>query len=288
MAVVTFSELPQRTGGTQADFKRRYTRVFQVYSDDRDDGPVTVAAAIGLGIGSTYSCGNDTDLGSFVQSIEARETGELLAGMGLLWHVTVQYDGVDPTQDGEADDNPLNKPVEWRYGTNRFERVVDKDVSGVAVLNTAGQPFDPPLVIDDSRPVIQATRNEATFSPAAAYAYKDVVNSATWFGGAAKTWKCNAITAKREWHGTLEYYVVDYEFEYNPNTWQKVILNQGMCEKVSGALKAITTSDGTPISQPVPLASNGTKIAASSLPGSAVWLTFDVYPSVAFSVFNLE
>jgi hypothetical protein len=288
MAIVSFSELPQRTGGTQADFKRRYTRVFKVYSDDRDDGPKTVAAAIGLGIGSTYAAGNDSDAGSFVQSIEARETGDLLAGMGLLWHVTVQYDGVDPTQDGAADDNPLNKPVEWTYGTNRFERVVDKDVNGTAVLNTAGQPFDPPLVIDDSRPVIQATRNEATFSPAAAYAYKDVVNSAAWFGGAAKTWKCNAITARDAWHGTAgKYYVVDYEFEYNPNTWQKTILNHGLFEKVSGALKPIL-ADGIPVSQPVPLASNGTKIAASSLPGSAVWLTFDVYQSVAFSVFNLE
>jgi hypothetical protein len=58
-----------------------------------------------------------------------------------------------------------------------------------------------------------------------------------------------------------------------------------MTQVVSGVRKSILCSDGTPISTPVPLAANGTVLSPG---GTPVWLTFDVYQSVAFSVFNLE
>jgi hypothetical protein len=82
MAIVSHAELPQRSGSIKSDFKRAYTRVFEVLSDDKADGPRTVVAAIGLGIGSTYAAGNDTDAGSFVNSIDVRlaeilQTGHL-------------------------------------------------------------------------------------------------------------------------------------------------------------------------------------------------------------------
>jgi len=38
----------------------------------------------------------------------------------------------------------------------------------------------------------------------------------------------------------------------------------------------------------LPLDINGVVIPGTSLPGAAIWLEFDVYPAVAFSVFNLE
>lgn len=287
MAIVATKELPQRTGKTGIDFKREYTRVFEVYSDSILDGPRTISSAIGIGIGTTYASGIDTDLGSFAQSIEVRETER---GQSLSkWTITVQYGGVDPTQGGEVTTgSPLEKPVEVRYGTAKFERVVDKDTAGNAILNSAGDPFDPPLVIDDSRPVIQFTRNELTFDAALAYSYRDKLNSAIWNGGAPKTWKINAITGKRDFHAEVGFYwIVDYEFEYNPLTWRKIILNQGMTQKVGGVKKSILSSDGVPISQPAPLSSSGAQVPPSSLPGSAVWLTFDVYETTDFAAFNL-
>ena len=285
MAIVDYGELPQRTGKTDSSFKRSYTRVFEVLSDDFADGPITVAAAVGLGLGNTYQSGNDVDLGAFVQDIEAREV-ERGQEIGL-WNVTVQYGGVDPTQGGEnADGNPLNKPIEVRWGSERYERVVDEDINGDPIVNSAGDPFDPPLVIDDSRPVLQITRNEATFDAGLADAYKDTINSEPWRGNDAKTWKVAEITGKREFHAEFGYYyVVDYEFHFRPETWTKRVLNQGMRAKSGSTRKAIATSDGTPISTPVPLDAAGAALAPD---GTPIWLEFEVYPSVAFSVFNLE
>lgn len=289
MAVLEVVELYNRSASKNEKWQRTYSRKFQALTDDPTDGPVTVVDAFvsvySIDIGTKYNAGGtELDEGAYCNSIAT----DCNSQDGLQWEITVQYGPFDPTKDGEATSNPTEKVPEVSWDSVQFERVVDEDINGEAIVNTAFDGFDPPIIIDDSRPVLKIQRNEAleTFSPAVAYAYRDHVNEFEWYGGDPKTWKIAGITAKREFHAEIGFYWnVSYEFHYNPATWTKRILNQGMRELHSGSPRAIKDADGTPISVPALLADDGTKLSAG---GDPVWIEFEVYEATDFGVFNLE
>ena len=66
--------------------------------------------------------------------------------------------------------NPLLQPIDVKWSNRSQEIVADIDINGNPVVNTAGDPFDPPLMEDDPRPVLTIVRNEAIFNQARAVA----------------------------------------------------------------------------------------------------------------------
>ena len=86
------------------------------------------------------------------------------------WVVTVEYAPYDPTQFPE---NPLNHPIKISWGENRFEQTCFEDRNGNPVVNSAGDYFDPPIAIDDSRPTLRIVRNEPSYLPSYALSWKE-------------------------------------------------------------------------------------------------------------------
>jgi hypothetical protein len=273
-----------RDGEITADFTRRYTRSWRVLFAPGESlkGPINAFAAVGLNIGTNYVTTTEYDDASFVNSLKAKQEEY---DDGRSWIVTATYGPWEPQ--GET---PLSNPVEVESGSVQFERLVDQDwYTGEAVVNSAGDMFDPPLTGDDSRQVLTFVRNEATFNNALALALKDTVNAGSWRGYGPRTVKASMPKASRQYHPQIGFYWrVSYEFHINPEKWDKVILDAGMRRlDPSDATKQrpIVTKDGSPVSSPVPLDGSGAPLAVG---GTPVWKRFRVHVEADFSLFNLD
>lgn len=243
-----------------------YTLTYQVISNDRHESPYTVAAAIGVDIGDALGYARCTQISS-----------DCISEDGLQWKVTVTYGKMT-----DSDPNPLNEPVDIQWSFEQFQKITDRDINGTAILNSAQDPFQEPVEIDDSRPVLTVTRNEASFNSALAYQYRDAVNS-TYFYGEAGTVKVSNISSTRQFDQQIGFYwKTTYAFHFNPMGWDKVILDQGFREKVAGKKKNILVQ-GVPIQESTLLNGAGAKL---NVGGNPVFRTFRVYPRLPFTVFN--
>lgn len=253
---------------------RSAQKTYQVITDSAFTDEFTVLSATGLPLAGSR---HPSQLGVYAMGFEAQPDG---SEDGMGWVITVSYGIFDPDKTQE---NPLDERPRLSWDRAQFERVVEKDTGGNAILNSAGDPFDPPVTLDDSRPVLTITRNEASFDTTLAESYKDCVNTDVFFGWPAGQVKVGAITAEEQWSDYLNdtYVVVKYEFHFNPNGWQKSILDQGYRAK-SGATRKLILIDGQPATSPVPLDGSGAQLSAT---GTPVFLAFTVYPTAAFADF---
>lgn len=304
-----------RRGGWSVDGGRTYSLGVRVGTGDPSIGPRAALMSIGVGAGSTYRFpltgpATEWDYAAFLNSVEVAD--EDRDGKG--WTCTLEYKPFDwrSLSGGSGDGsnasaflaNPLNARPLLKWSSSTEEIACTHDRYGNPILNTAGDPFDPPLTRPYSTPIATITRTLATFDPDWIVQYKDHVNASTWMGNPAGTVLCKEINADAVydadwgwmWSQTLE-------FAFRPIIilavgtpskpwilknavllagWAKQILNAGLRQLVSGAVKPINI-DNAPISQPVPLKSNGTYDPAAD----PVYLTFDIYETAEFADFNL-
>lgn len=75
--------------------------------------------------------------------------------------------------------NPLNDPPDIEWETQTFQKVVEKDIDGYAILNSAGDPYNPPPVAEFSSPVAIVRANTLA-TPSFLLSYRNVVNSDTF------------------------------------------------------------------------------------------------------------
>lgn len=288
---LTAVEKTGRSGTVDRGRAGIYTRVFTVESSSPLTGPRQAMQAVkdtfGLDVGTPYQLGEapDTVLGTTgddwyeadSQSVVNAMTAQQISSDGLQWDVTVEFG----SPEGVLPENPLLEEPEEEWGANAYERPVDQDSSGNPICNTAGDPFDPPPMRDDSRLVLTITRNEATADPALSREYGDTVNNATFYGAAAGKVKLKSRTARKvpfEGLPAGHYFKVTYVFEFNEDGWQKRLLNVGFRQLVSGNLVPIYM--GTQLAtSPCLLNSSG------ALTATPYFRTFDVYRSKDFGTF---
>lgn len=292
MAVVAIDRISW-TGGRNRLWQRVYELGYRVECDSRFDGPAVIrAAAVGVlpQIGDFYNIGgSEVDGGSFVEDeqfeLEYSDAQKNIA----VWKYTVKFGPYDASQFPE---NPIDWPIKVRFGGTRFERLCPRDDNGDPILMSNKLPPADPVTRDDSRSTIIVTRNElvSTFDFELAKSYRDTTNDAAWNGFAARTVKCGIIeTGEPQYNSVAQvwYYAVQYPFEINEDTWDVVILDQGLM-KLDGSSppKPIPiTRKGQPVTDPVLLDGSGHELATT---GTPVFVTKRVYPMRDFSVFNID
>ncbi len=312
MAIYSVLEQRGRSGTIGADWKREYTRRFLVITTDKMDDVTVVRTAVDPSgypfiptLGSIYTNASLSpstlrrDFGSYVVSIECTETDPQVVqtngydappNTGSYWEVTVKYGPYDPQAFDSQ--NPLDsteKPkVSW--GLSRFTKPFDQDTDGNAVLNSAGDYFDPPIELDDSRLVLRITRNEESYDPDLTNQYKDATNSDEFWDFPPDQVKLMDRSAELQSSGDCpindgEYWAVSYDFEIRPEGWTKQILDQG-CKVLddSGKLVNATDNDGQPVNSPILLDGNGKKLPEGADP---VFLKKKGYKQLPFAVFGL-
>ena len=206
-----------------------------------------------------------------------------------FWIATIEY-STETDDQQQSDDNPLQRPVKRSWTTTDVSKPVFEDTAGVAIMNTAGLPYDPPTEMNASHVVLRYVRNEASFSGTLAASYNNRINSDTFAGYTAGKLRLK-ITADEDFYRGLSYWIVTYEMEENPDGWQKRLLSQGLMYKLSGGgntyFLRCTEGDGEYVTEPVPLTSTGEQVDAANLPGSAVFTTHNVYRTAVFGNLNL-
>lgn len=270
MAVVNVTAIKDRQASINSKYEPSYTHTYLVETDDPYTSPAAVRNSVGFGIGDSYTY----DANAKCTSVSASCTSE----DGLWWTVTVEFGKWE-----EKPENPLDKPLEIEWSFAQFEKDVDEDVDGKAVVNKAGDPFLETIKKDDSRPILSITRNEASFNYALAYQYRDVVNRSPFYGAPKGTVKVSNISSSRQFDANFGYYwTTKYEFSFALEGWKKKVLNVGMREKDGNKRKNVLVN-GVPVNDPVPLDKDGKVMPPGNPP---LVLEFKVYPEADFSVFN--
>lgn len=294
------TEVTEKVDGASASvdkyFVKTYVRVFQVVCSDNFTRAGTAISAVGIGIGDHYKILApdgitvlEEDTTSFCQDISCTVASQ--ADDGCQWDVTLKYGPFG----GEAQvfpENPLDHPLVLSWGSARFEETAEADRDGNAILNSAGDYFDPPPTRDDSRIILKIVRNESTFSPTLAQTWKNTVNDADWTVAnetfPANTVKVIDITGELSYNAKCGYYwPVTYEFEINPDTWTRKILDQGMRARNPGTGKLVAVLDekGQSVSSPVLLDGAGSQLTTGNDP---VFLEFELCPESDFSLLNFD
>lgn len=264
----------------------RHTRVFVVQTGDFNAGSEQVLAAVGIPrIYDTYvDADGQNDTTCFCVDIRPEQDN---ADPGV-WRVYAEYST-------DAYGAPTNMPQIVVWSIERFTKAVYVDQDGNAILNSAGDPYDPPVTVDDSRLVVKVVRNELEYPTDVAIAYKDAVNSdsfeALLIGGAPAdpgTVKMANVGGElmNSLTGAFRYWRMTYEMHVNNNGWQPKVLDAGFHTGFAGGIigfnrKLVTDPvSGIPLSQAVPLDGLGNVLAPA---GTPVFNVYNVYPSEPFN-----
>lgn len=201
---------------------------------------------------------------------------------GLLYRVTVRY-YVPPVDGGDPEDpegTGFMKARVWS-GSSSTKTVPAMKLGTPPefICNSAGDPLEG-LEMERTEARLSLTEyipDHATVL-SKQRTYTDKVNSGTWNGGAAETWKCLgcafSLTSENFAGTSVIFWEVTWEFAYDRDTWRLKPWDVGFAERCDSSgtpsgsgdqRKAILGQDKKPVRQPVALA-GGVALAAGSPP----------------------
>jgi hypothetical protein len=301
VAVVSVEEIKDGRGGTSSyDRSREINRVFRVITDDDRDGTFIVGSARKLpGLGDVYDTGHkgEKDKSLFASSISPQQDPQ----DPRLWIVTVRYisaaaaaaaqgGGFGSSQPGgggqapqQHQENPLNRPTEWKLTWTKVKKAVYKDLKGNDVTNSAGFYFSPPVERDAKQAIITATKNYPSFDFWEAASLFEMVNTDAWKGFNPRTLKIDGIDIASAYENGYSFVRTTWTILYNPDKWIPFkVLDRGSFYLVGavGAQKPQPFTDpaGNILAEGL-LDGNGGKLAVGANP---VYRSFTLYTEGRF------
>jgi len=278
MTVNYVEEMPEGRKATNDKGTRSYSRAFRLNTTQQSEGPYIVGSHPSLPIiGSTHP----EDSGAWCTTLTV-ENSDPWKG----WTVTADY-----STERELATDPTNEPAVITVHSEQFQKVAETDINGDSVCNSAGDPFDPPYMMDDSRRVISISKNMSGH-PSWILSYADVVNSdsfvvkgVTYAVGVGKVQRVSI--GETQTRNGVPFVVVTLEIHCQRDGWILKPLDAGFREKSgAGMINILNTIDFERPSAPVPL--NGSGLAqAQPTSASAVYGSFTIYTTAAFSALPL-
>ncbi|MBI1347248.1 hypothetical protein GC163_13285 [bacterium] len=211
--------------------------------------------------------------------------------------VECSYKTLPPQEKDKAEEpDPYSRATVLSYATRETEEVIEKDIDGDPVVNSAGDPFQPGIVRRQGHGVITAVKNMENPLNAAGYLFKR--NDSTLFGYSAGELLCVGISQQQQTETQkiddeeqeITYWQVTLEFEIDASQHELEIIDAGFREwkevDSEDVLVKILDDFGEPVTEPRFLNSDGTAKA----PGPDTdpdYLTFDVYPETSFGGLGL-
>lgn len=269
MTVNYIGEQGRGRRGTNRRGVRTYTRSFRLETTDKTEGPYQVGSHSSLPkIGDLYPY----DSGAYCEEIDVANTEEW-----KVWTVTCSY-----TSEWDL----TNAKISW--STEQFQKVAAYEYNGDGIVNSAGDPFDPPAMMDDSRRVVTVLKM-MTEVPSWILSYQDAVNSDAFTVdgvsiGIGKA-KMQRVSVSEPRQINLTYYrEVTMEIHLQRDGWDLQILDAGFRDS---SFNTLYNTDGTRPTAPIPLNGLGAKLNSSN-PADAVFLPFTVYTALPFSILPLS
>ena len=216
-----------------------------------------------------------------------------------LYEVAVTYGPREDAAGGAAGEDLTINEAQVQWGWEESTEAVDADFKGLPILNSAGEPFDPPLskTVRDRVCTIRRYEADTKARRDLLNAYDDVVNSDAIYGYAPGRGRLrNGFRRLRS--GGARALDVTYEIVFrakppwmpDANVWDRRLLDQGY--RTLGPVGAdglktlipIAGPDGTPVSQPARLNGAGGRLADGAKP---VWLLYRFHEWRRFAELNL-
>jgi hypothetical protein len=193
------------------------------------------------------------------------DPSEAVAGDWTKWLVTVNYetraanvrDPIDPSVDPtklpaitNSYSKPRNEAMEFAYQDGDIEGFPTK-----AVVNTEGDPFDPPLQREVSNQMLTSQRNLRNFDKSLIQQFENTINNVQlrfigvniprFCGFISKISSQSAIDPKGK-----KYFIVTHEIEVSETPFKKRLVNSGFNKRVTsgtaGQKEPITFGDVNP------------------------------------------
>lgn len=309
MAVISMKELWQDRGADSAGpDSTTATRQWRAITDNKlDDFNTVITHGLSSGILPQLYSGHPSNAYLTARNLRADSQSE----SPLHWIVTATYSSEPlPVREKEKQENPnpLNRKARIRWQTKEYFETSERDVNGKAKLNSAGDFFDPPPTRRRANWQITVMKN-MTSVPAWLLDYRDcVINNASFvvdgvnIGPKEAMLTYISIGEEQEQQG-VKYRPVELHIELATveapvtleKTWTTYILDQGLRRKISveGGLyeqrhieEKNEEGEYSKVTSPRLLNGAGGVLTQPS-PESAVFLPFDDYREVDFSVLPL-
>ena len=282
MTVNYLGEDPEGRQATNDTGRRSYSRVFKLQTTDKTEGPYAVGSHASLPrIGQLYP----DDPFAWCKSLSV----SWAAGWNA-WRVTAEY-----TSERELAEDPTGDPAYITWDSEQFQRPAVFDKNGKSICNSAGDPFDPPNMMDDSRRVVTVQKNLAVV-PSWILTYQDAVNSdmftvdgITVGVGLAKMQRVSVGAVERR--NAITFRTVTFQMHLERAGWLLEPLDAGFRELGNGSgsgsgagglINILNPGDNERPSAPVPLDGLGQQLQNPSNTNN-VFLSFAVYQTLAFS-----
>lgn len=213
----------------------------------------------------------------------------------LCWAITLDFGPWNPLEHTDTG-NPVDQPLRFKLNWTNYPKLATLDKDGNPILNTAYQPYDPPIEIDGYRGLLTVYRNEATPSLVALISNESYVNASAWNGFAARTVKVTPIALPERQYSQFTgeiYYPMEYPFEIDSNTWDKNIVNAGLAQ-INPTMTApyrvtpILDDSGQPLSGPGLLDINGKFLHPPVSSSNIIINNHKIYPELDFTVFDMD
>jgi hypothetical protein len=276
MAIESVSEIIEARKGRNEQGKRSYSRQFLIICTSKDDNVFTVtdSAALPL-VNSTYPF----DPTAICKSVEAQ------CNEPFAWTYTAEYDTDQPERDEEEPEN--DEPV-ITWSSEIYQEPVFKDHDEHAILNSAGDFYDPGPTRDAAHLIAKVSVNSRSI-PSWVISYNNAVNSSSCtidgLGVAAGLARCSRVDiGAKQYRGSVEFRTLSYEIHIHREGWELSPLDAGFNKSEGGERqKILLDGDQTEPTQPVLLDGSG-GVLADPTPATAYFAgPFKIYHELPFS-----
>lgn len=276
MAGTLLGEWAERRTAVNDRGRRTYSRTFKIDSDSKSDTAFDIGSVSGLPvIGDAFP----DDANAFCKRISV----SCQAGY-KYWTVQCDY---DDTYDN-ANTTPSDDETQISWSSELFQRPAWKDKDGDAVLNSAGDPFNPPVMRDDHRTVCRIVKNASTV-PTYVLTYPNAVNSTAFtIDGVTVAQRyakiSNVAVSEAKRRNGVVFRTVNIEMQIRNQTWDFEILDAGfrrLDPSDSSDRILIVNDDETLPTDPVLLDGSGAVLSDPDTT-NAVFGTFRVYEELNF------
>jgi hypothetical protein len=211
------------------------------------------------------------------------DAGALCVGWAIkqiqnTYIITYTYSSAPPIPSDRIE-APTSRPSIWRVSWQKTASVIQIDLDGASVVNSAGQPFEQPLAINRSLPVFEVTQNYPSYAFSLLTGLMDTINQSDWTpvagGMVYPAYSCymDSISYDPLSENGTNYIAIKYRFIYDSDLYYPCkILDCGYNTLVAGKLTEIKAAFGSKLQKPALLNGSG---GLSTTGG--VYLNFDVY-----------
>lgn len=262
----------------------KMSRVWQVTLDSIVWGSISSVEAVRVDTdGADIGDAHPVIASAFLRRLNPSLEGE----NRFVWRVTGEYEqGVLPSWPG----NPLEAPTQVTWGSSAFTAPAVEDIDGNAIVNSAGQPFDPPLTIERRALAATISYNSETFDADQADEFEDSVNIAATqvanLNVGARVAKIEEMGAVKQFYRDIEYWAVTIKVALNKNTWDRQVLDQGIFAlDDDDNLVRMATDDGEEVTEPLKLDGSGKKLDPQT--ANPVYLIYKTFEEKNFATLNL-